>query len=122
MDAVVMAGGIPNPEDPLYTFLKGDAKALVDVAGKPMIQWVLDALGGAKRVDNVILVGLSPKNQLVCRKPLHFVSNQGRMLANIVAGVEKSLELDPENQYVLLVSSDIPAIKADMVDWLIDEC
>src|SRR5512144_1915833 len=77
MDAVVMAGGIPNPEDPLYTFLKGDAKALVDVAGKPMIQWVLDALGGAKRVDNVILVGLSPKNQLNCRKPLHFISNQG---------------------------------------------
>ncbi len=122
MDAVVMAGGIPNPEDPLYTFLKGDAKALVDVAGKPMIQWVLDALSGAKRVDNVILVGLSPKNQLTCRKPLHFVSNQGRMLPNIVAGVKKSLELDPDNQYVLLVSSDIPALKPDMVDWLVDAC
>ena len=64
MDAIVTAGGIPNPDDPLYSFLKGDAKALVDVAGKPMIQWVLDALGGAKRVDNVILVGLSAKSQL----------------------------------------------------------
>jgi GTP:adenosylcobinamide-phosphate guanylyltransferase len=122
MDAVVMAGGIPNPEDPLYTFLKGDAKALVDVAGKPMIQWVLDALGGAKHVDNVILVGLSPKNQLNCKKPLHFISNQGRMLANIVAGVQKSLELNKKSQYVLLVSSDIPALKPDMVDWLVDTC
>lgn len=122
MDAIVMAGGIPNPEDPLYTFLKGDAKALVDVAGKPMIQWVLDALGGAKRVDNVILVGLSPKNQLTCAKPLHFVPNQGRMLANIVAGVDKALELNKKNQYVLLVSSDIPALKPDMVDWLVDTC
>lgn len=122
MDAIVMAGGIPNPEDPLYTFLKGDAKALVDVAGKPMIQWVLDALGGAKRVDNVVLVGLSPKNQLTCAKPLHFVPNQGRMLANIVAGVDKALELNKKNQYVLLVSSDIPALKPDMVDWLVDTC
>ncbi|HSB01432.1 MAG TPA: nucleotidyltransferase family protein [Anaerolineales bacterium] len=122
MDAVVMAGGIPNPEDPLYTFVKGDAKALVDVAGKPMIQWVLDALGGAKRVDHVILVGLSPKNQLTCKKPLHFVSNQGRMLANIVAGVNKALELNKKTQYVLLVSSDIPAVKSDMVDWLVDTC
>ncbi len=122
MDAIVMAGGIPNPEDPLYTFLKGDAKALVDVAGKPMIQWILDALGGAKRVDNVILVGLSPKNQLTCTKPLHFVPNQGRMLQNIVAGVNKALELNKKNQYVLLVSSDIPALKPEMVDWLVDTC
>lgn len=122
MDAVVMAGGIPNPEDPLYTFVNGDAKALVDVAGKPMIQWVLDALSGAKRVDNVILVGLSPKNQLACAKPLYFVPNQGRMLANIITGVNKSLELNKKNQYVLLVSSDIPSVKPEMVDWLIDTC
>lgn len=122
MDAIVIAGGIPNPEDPLYVFLKGDAKALVDVAGKPMIQWVLDALGGAKQVDNVILVGLSAKNDLACKKPLYYVSNQGRMLANIVAGVNKSLELNKKTKYVLVVSSDIPALKPEMVDWLVDTC
>jgi GTP:adenosylcobinamide-phosphate guanylyltransferase len=122
MDAIVTAGGIPNPEDPLYSFLRGDAKALVDVAGKPMIQWVLDALGGAKRVDNVIIVGLSAKNQLSCKKPLYYVSNQGRMLANIVAGVNKALEVNKRSKYVLVVSSDIPAIKPEMVDWLIATC
>jgi GTP:adenosylcobinamide-phosphate guanylyltransferase len=122
MDAIVTAGGIPNPEDPLYSFLKGDAKALVDVAGKPMIQWVLDALGGAKKVNNVIIVGLSAKNQLTCKKPLHYVSNQGRMLSNIVAGVNKALEINKRNKYVLIVSSDIPAIKPEMVDWLIGTC
>ena len=122
MDAIVIAGGIPNPEDPLYVFLKGDAKALVDVAGKPMVQWVLDALGNAKQVDNVIVVGLSPKNNLTCNKPLHYLSNQGRMLANIVTGVHKSLELNKKNKYVLIVSSDIPALKPEMVDWLIETC
>ena len=45
MDAIVIAGGIPQPEDPLYTYSHGDSKALIDVAGKPMVQWVLDALG-----------------------------------------------------------------------------
>lgn len=122
MDAIVIAGGIPNPEDPLYPFLKGDAKALVDIAGKPMIQWVLDALGGAKHVDNVILVGLSAKNNLNCQKPLHYLSNQGRMLSNIVAGVNKSLEFNKKNKYVLVVSSDIPTLKAEMVDWLVETC
>ncbi len=122
MDAIVTAGGIPLPEDPLYPYTNGDSKALVDVAGKPMIQWVLDALGDAKQVDNVIIVGLSPKSGVTCKKTLHFLSNQGRMLANIVAGVEKALELNPKTEYVLVVSSDIPGIKPEMVDWLVETC
>ena len=122
MDAIVTAGGIPQPEDPLYTYSHGDSKALIDVAGKPMVQWVLDALSDAKNVKNVIVVGLSPKSGVTCKKPLHFVSNQGRMLANIVAGVNKALELDKKSKYVLIASSDIPALKPEMVDWLIETC
>src|SRR5690349_1060621 len=122
MDAIVIAGGIPQPEDPLYAYSHGDSKALIDVAGKPMVQWVLDALSGAKQVDNVILVGLSAKSALTCKKPLYYISNQGRMLSNIVAGVNKSLELNKRNKYVLVVSSDIPALKSEMVDWLVDTC
>jgi GTP:adenosylcobinamide-phosphate guanylyltransferase len=122
MDAIITAGGIPRPEDSLYSYSHGDSKALIDVAGKPMIQWVLDALGDAKRVNNVIVVGLSPKSGVTCKKPLYFVSNQGRMLANIVTGINKALEINKKNQYVLIVSSDIPALKPEMVDWLIDTC
>jgi GTP:adenosylcobinamide-phosphate guanylyltransferase len=106
----------------LYSYTNGDSKALVDVAGKPMIQWVLDALSEAKLVDNVIIIGLSPKSGITCKKPLHYISNQGRMLANIVAGVNKVLELTPKTEYVLVVSSDIPGIDAGMVDWLIETC
>ncbi|HVF26037.1 MAG TPA: NTP transferase domain-containing protein [Anaerolineales bacterium] len=122
MDAIVTAGGIPQPQDPLYSYSHGNSKALIDVAGKPMVQWVLDALGDARHVDNVIVMGLSPKSGVTCKKPLYFLSNQGRMLANIVAGVKKSLELDAENEYVLIVSSDIPTLKPEMVDWLVDIC
>lgn len=122
MDAIVLAGGIPQPDDPLYAYSNGDSKALIDVAGKPMIQWVLDALGDSKQVDNVIVIGLSPKSGVTCKKNLHFLSNQGRMLANIVAGVNKSLELDKKTQYVLVASSDIPALKPEMVDWLVETC
>lgn len=122
MDAVVTAGGIPQPDERLYAYTKGESKAMVDVAGKPMIQWTLDALSGAKNVDNVIITGLSPKSNLTCKKPLHYLSNQGKMLDNLIAGVNKSLELNPKNKYILLVSSDIPALKSEMVDWLINTC
>ncbi len=118
MDAIVTAGGIPQPGDPLYAYSNGDSKALIDVAGKPMVQWVLDALGSSKEVDNVILIGLTHKSGLTCKKPLHYISNQGRMLANIVAGVNKSIELNKKTEYVLIVSSDIPTLKSEMVDWL----
>ena len=75
-----------------------------------------------EHVDNVIVIGLSPKSGITCKKPLHYVSNQGRMLANIVAGVEKSLELDPKTEYVIVASSDIPGITSEMVDWLVETC
>jgi molybdopterin-guanine dinucleotide biosynthesis protein A len=120
MDAIVTAGGIPMPEDPLYAYSNGNSKAMLDVAGKPMIQWVLDALSDANNVDQVVIVGMSPKSGVTCKKPMTFLSNQGRMLANIVAGVDKVLELDPDTEYVLMVSSDIPGITPEMVDWLID--
>src|SRR5574337_312124 len=109
MNVIVMAGGIPKENEPLYAYSKGGSKALIDVAGKPMAQWVLDALGDSKQVDQVIVIGLSEKNALVCKKPIHFLSNQKGMLANIVAGVNRSLELNPQGEYVFIVSSDIPA-------------
>ncbi len=120
MDAIVTAGGIPQPKDPLYAYARGNSKALIDVAGKPMIQWVLDALSEAKNVDNVIIIGLTPKSGLTCKKPTYYISNQGRMLANIVVGVDKVLELNRTSEYVLVVSSDIPAVKSEHIDWLIE--
>ena len=58
MDAIITAGGIPKPEDPLYPFTQGISKALLEIAGKPMIQWVLDALNEAATIDNIVIVGL----------------------------------------------------------------
>ncbi|HRQ24739.1 MAG TPA: nucleotidyltransferase family protein [Anaerolineales bacterium] len=119
MNAVVLAGGIPQPNEPLYAYSNGNSKALIDVAGKPMVQWVIDALGESRSVDQIIIIGLSPKSGLTCKKPVHYLSNQGRMLSNIVAGVDKSLELNPKGEYVMVVSSDIPALQGGMVDWLV---
>jgi len=122
MDAVVTAGGIPQPDEPLYAYSKGESKALIDVAGKPMIQWVLDALGNAQTIERVVVIGLTDKANLTCRKPLTYLSNQGKMLDNLKAGTAKVLELNPKAKYVLFVSSDIPGIKAEMVDWVVNTC
>ena len=121
MDAIVIAGGIPKPGEPLYEFTQGQPKALLDIAGRPMVQWVLDALGGAKTIDHVVLIGLSEEDGLECSKRITYVPNQGGMLHNVRAGIEKVLELNPQARHVLGVSSDIPAIEAEMVDWMVNE-
>jgi len=120
MDAIVTAGGIPLPEEPLYPATVGQPKAMVDVAGKPMVQWVLDALCEAKNVNNIILVGLTEKSGLHCSKNIYYVPNQGRMVENLQAGARKIKEIDPKAEYALMVSSDVPGITGEMVDWVID--
>jgi hypothetical protein len=117
MDAVVTAGGIPGPEELLYPYTQGKPKALLDIGGKPMIQWVLDALSAAFRIENVVVIGLPEESGVTCDKPINFLPAKPTMIENILAGIEKVLQINPSAARVLLVSSDIPAITAEMLDW-----
>ena len=117
MDAIILAGGIPTSEDPLYLASNGQSKALIDIAGKPMVQWVVDALDGAKSVDRIIIVGLPADVNLRTSKPIDFLPESEGMLANLTAGVEHLRSIDPSIQQVLLLTCDIPTITPEMVDW-----
>jgi len=121
VDAIVTAGGIPQPGEPLYEFTQGRPKALLDLAGKPMVQWVLDALGASKRIERIVVVGLDEDSQLVSRKPLYYLPNQGGMLENILAGAQKLLTIHPESKLMVSVSSDVPSITGEIMDWLVTE-
>jgi GTP:adenosylcobinamide-phosphate guanylyltransferase len=120
MDAVVTAGGIPQPDELLYPYTQGKPKALLDLCGKPMLQWVLDALSESKRVENVVLIGLTEDSGVTCSKPMIFIPNKVTMIENILAGIQKVLEINPVATRALIVSSDIPAITPEMVDWEVE--
>jgi len=118
MDAIVVAGGTPQPGEYLYEETGGNPKAMLDIAGKPMIQWVLDALSGAKTIEQVVVIGLPAECcDIRCSKPMSFFPNQADMIENIRTGAVKVLEINPQAHHFLIVSSDIPAITAEMVDW-----
>jgi CTP:molybdopterin cytidylyltransferase MocA len=118
VDAVVTAGGVPQPGEPLYPLTQGSSKALLPIGGRPMVQWVLDALSGAGCIRRVVVVGLEPGSAgLTCDKTLGFVSNQGSMIGNVEAGVRWLLGQDAATRHALIVSSDIPTITPEMVDW-----
>lgn len=123
IDAVITAGGIPKPDEPLYPLTQGKSKALLPIGGKPMTQWVLDALDGAATVGRIVLVGLAPgEGGLTSHKELRYVPNAGSMLGNVEAGVKHILELDPSAKKALIISSDIPCVTPEMVDWMANTC
>jgi len=121
LDAIVTAGGIPVQGDPLFERTAGKPKALIDFAGKPMIQWVLDALSASSNVNRVVIVGLPPFTELVCTHPMKIIETQGSILGNLKAGVQELQHQGNISQKVLALSSDIPAVTSEMVDWVVEK-
>jgi GTP:adenosylcobinamide-phosphate guanylyltransferase len=119
IDALVLAGGIPNEGEPLFPLTRGMSKALLPVAGRPMAQWVLDALGDSRLVRRAVVVGL--EGGLHYPRELVWVPNHGGLLENINAGARKILDVEPEATHLLVISSDIPAVSGDQIDWVIEQ-
>jgi hypothetical protein len=120
MDALITAGTDAKPSDPLYVYSQGKSKALLQICGKPMVQWVLDALSAAQTIDRIILVGLGPESGVGCPKLAAFLPDQGGLLQNLRAGLNKVVDLNPQAHHLLTASSDIPGITPEIVDWTVN--
>ncbi len=122
MDCIVLAGGVPKQDDLLYEYTQGRPKAMIALAGKPMVQWILDALTAVDRIDSILMVGLGSDEGLASPKLTTFIPDQGSMLRNVIHGVDKLMELDPACRQVVVSSADIPLITAEIVDRHLDRC
>ncbi|PKO04939.1 MAG: hypothetical protein CVU41_14355 [Chloroflexi bacterium HGW-Chloroflexi-3] len=118
MDVILTAGGIPTLDDPLYAYSKGLPKALIPIGDKPMVQWVLDALAAAETIDRVVLIGLADEYTVKYPRDLVRIEDQGSMVENIIAGVNKLLSFPEPSQYALIVASDVPAVTPELIDWV----
>ena len=113
----MLAGGRPEAGDSLWAETGGGQKAWIDLAGRPMISWVLDALVGARHIDRIIVVGLDrPLANVDDVESIEFVDDQGSLVANIYAGIAR---LTP-GQTAAYCFSDMPLLTAQMVDRFIE--
>lgn len=120
IDAVVTAGGVPQPGEPLYSLTQGKPKALLPIGGVPMVQWVLDALAGASTVRNVVVIGVTETDtHLDFPRPLGCLPSQADMIENVEAGARWVVEREPAARHILVVSTDIPTITPAIVDWIV---
>jgi CTP:molybdopterin cytidylyltransferase MocA len=120
--AVVTAGSNPQEDDPLAAFTQGKPKALIPIAGKPMIAHVVDALAGSHYIRHIVIVGLDPTAQVQFPVPVEHVPDAGGLLANVEVGLKYAQDHHPDIDAMLLSSSDVPTVTASIVDTFIEEC
>ncbi len=121
LHAIVLGGGLLPPDDPLYDSAPKGHRSLIPIDGKPMAQWVINALSASEAVQSITAMGLTANSGLNSPKPLDYLPDSGTLFENIKIGVLHAAELVPEQEKVIIASSDIPAIQVEMVDWLADQ-
>jgi GTP:adenosylcobinamide-phosphate guanylyltransferase len=114
MDCVVLAGGRPEPRDSLWPETQGRPKALIELAGRPMIRWVLDAIEGSRHVDRILVVGLDAPPD--AGGGIEYLADRGSLVANLYAGIG----LVRPDRPAAFCWSDIPLITGPMLDRFIE--
>lgn len=108
VDAIVLAGGEGAVIDPTVAI-----KGLVPIAGKPMIEWVVDALRAAETVAEVAVVVPSTHDLGDwTRKVDRLVVSDASFIENAIAGAE-AFEND---RCVLAATGDLPALTPEAID------
>ena len=120
--AVVTAGWSPKEGDPLAAYTQGKPKALIPIAGKPMIAHVVDALAASRYIQHIVIVALDPAAEVQFLVPVEYVPDAGGLLANAEAGIQYAHTHYPDLDAILLSSSDVPTITPPIVGTFIEEC
>ncbi len=117
-DAVVLAGG--GKQEPLTEQEGVSNKAFIQLHGKPLLAYILEALQGAPSVNRLIVVG--PDKELTELRnegySITIVSEKGGMLDNLGAGFENA----DRDRPCLVVTGDIPLLNAEVVEDFLALC
>jgi GTP:adenosylcobinamide-phosphate guanylyltransferase len=118
--AIVLAGD-RGPSDPVASAAGVSCKALVPVAGKPMILRVLDALAAAPSIDSCLVCGSSER--LLDQEP----ELARRVAAGLVRWQENAsspslsaraaLDMIPADKPVLLTTADHALLRPQMIEY-----
>ena len=116
-DVVVLAG--TGKETPLTVEENVKNKAFININGKPMLSYTLDALRSVNLIDRIAVVG--PVEQLssfIEEYDILVIAEGSKIIDNIHKGFAA---LQPK-QHFLIVSSDIPMLTPVAVEDFIAQC
>lgn len=128
IDAIVLAGTHQNPK----RLIGGRNKALLEVGGKVLVLYVIDALLAAENIGQIFVVG--PAKELLevlagYSSRVRVIDQRGKMLTNCWAGIEASEDchrhetvMPVQERPLLIISSDLPLVTGRSIDDFIRRC
>lgn len=122
MDCVIIAGGLPGPEDPIYVYTQGKPKALLDMHGRTLLERVVDAVQNSQYIEDVIVVGLGSDMGMNFKRPVIHLPDHGSLVKNGTAGLDWIIKNKPQTTHVLGASGDVPLLSGVIIDDLITTC
>ena len=115
IDALVLAGG---KVDGFEIENRPPIKALLDLDGRPMIEYVLEALTNSENVGQiVVLTPMKMEDESWAALADKIIYSDDIITANITKGLDN---LGPDDKF-LLISSDIPLLTTKIVDEFLSD-
>lgn len=117
-DAVILAGG--GKSEPLTEQEGVLNKAFIEIQGRPILGYILNALTGATSIRKVAVVGPEKELAGLLDQGYSFtpVAEEGSLLENAAAGLRA---VDQEH-LCLMLTGDIPLIKPEIVEGFLKLC
>jgi molybdopterin-guanine dinucleotide biosynthesis protein A len=117
LDAVVLAGS--SNDGLLKECSPVEYEALIPVGSRTMVEYVIEALLGTRRIRRVLVVGPADRfTTLPVGERVSIVDSAGGIMENIEAGLKQL----PGEKRVLLATSDIPLLTPWSVDNFLNLC
>lgn len=117
INALVLAG--TKEKGSLEITENVENKALIMLDGRPMIDYIVDALNNSKNIGKILVVG--PKNELqpYIGKKVDEIINPGN---SILENMEIGLKFFNSAENLLFLTSDIPLITPEAIDEFLEIC
>lgn len=115
-DAIILAGGESKK---LSQYSPQRYEAMIEIAGKPMVMFVAQALRASGKVNRILVVG--PAEELACcafPENTHVLDGGSTIMETIQIGMNAL----GHKQQVLVVTADIPLLTPEAVNDFIAQC
>lgn len=115
VDAIVLAGR--ENEGKLESESSERYEANIDIAGRPMVAYILDALRAAPQIATIYLVGPNDGLAAFAEEKVRIVEPGSSLLENVKIGLDRV-----KTEYAVICASDIPLVTGGIMSRLLDEC
>jgi GTP:adenosylcobinamide-phosphate guanylyltransferase len=117
MDAIILAGGLNS--GPLRQVSPAQYEAEIEIAGRPMLEYVLMALKSVRAITRIVVVGTASMLSEEIKSSIDIIASPGNsMIDSLTNGLDTLSTEEP----VLVLTSDIPLITKEAVEDFLRRC